>query len=78
MKRGTVLINTNDIIGKQLGKLNVVSYNGSYYDDTKGGERMRHSYVCECSCGRIKIIQRGQLTSEHVHSCGCGRGKRHE
>lgn len=79
MKRGTVLINTNDIIGKQLGKLEVVSYNGNYYDNTKGGERMRHAYICRCECGTVKSIQRGLITSEIVHSCGCGkRGKRNE
>lgn len=79
MKKGTVLINTNDIIGKHLGKLEVVSYSCNYYDNTKGGERMRHVYICRCECGTVKLIQRGQITSEHVHSCGCARrGKRHE
>ena len=35
MKRGTVLINTNDVIGKRLGKLEVISYNGNYYEFDK-------------------------------------------
>lgn len=76
VKRGKVLINVNDIIGKRLGKLEVISYAGNNYDMTLGGERMRHYYIVECECGTIKIVQRGQLTSEIVHSCGCGRRRK--
>lgn len=72
-KRGKVLINVNDIIGKRLGKLEVISYAGNNYDMTLGGERMRHYYRVECECGTTKLVQRGQLTSEIIHSCGCGR-----
>jgi len=36
VKRGKVLINVNDIIGKRLGKLEVISYAGN-----KGGRRGR-------------------------------------
>ena len=74
MKRGKVLINVSDIIGKRLGKLEVISYAGRIYESTKGGEKSRHFYRCECECGRIKIIRRGQLVNDIVHSCGCGRG----
>lgn len=72
-KRGKVLINVNDIIGKRLGKLEVISYEGNYYDMTLGGERMRHAYKVKCECGTIKMVQRGQLVSEIVHSCSYGR-----
>ena len=72
-QKGKVLINVNDIIGKRLGKLEVISYAGHHYDITLGGDRMRHYYRVHCECGTIKIVQRGQLTSEIVHSCGCGR-----
>ena len=75
VKRGKVLINVNDIIGKRLGKLEVISYAGHYYDMTRGGERMRHYYRVKCECGTIKIVQRGPLVSEIVHSCGCGKKK---
>ena len=51
----------------------VISYVGHYYDATLGGDRMRHYYRVHCDCGTSKIVQRGQLTSEIVHSCGCGR-----
>ena len=70
-KKGKVLINVNDIIGKRLGKLEVISYVGHNYDKTLGGDRMRHYYRVHCDCGTEKIVQRGQLTSEIVHSCGC-------
>lgn len=73
VKRGKVLINVNDIIGKRLGKLEVISYAGHHYDMTLGGERMRHYYRVECECGTIKIVQRGPLKNEIIHSCGCGR-----
>ena len=77
MKKGKVLINVNDIIGKRLGKLKVISYIENRYDMTLGGERMRHYYMVECDCGTIKPMQRGQLVSEVAHSCGCARrGKR--
>lgn len=72
-QKGKILINVDDIIGKRLGKLKVISYAGCRYDNTIGGERMRHYYNVHCDCGTEKIVQRGQLVSEIVHSCGCGR-----
>lgn len=76
--KGKVQINVNDIIGKRLGKLEVMSYAGHNYEKTLGGDKMRHYYRVHCDCGTDKIMRRGQLVSEHVHSCGCERGrKRH-
>lgn len=81
-QKGKILINVNDVIGKHLGKLVVISYAGHHYTSccsmTNETQRMRHFYVVHCECGTTKIVQRGQLTSEIVHSCGCGkkRGKR--
>lgn len=72
-KRGEVLINTQDIVGKRLGKLKVKEYVGNYVDDTAGGERLRHLYLVHCDCGVVKCVQRGPLVSEIVHSRGCGR-----
>lgn len=73
MKKGMVLINVNDIIGKRLGKLEVVGYAYNQYDKTKGGKRMRHFYECKCDCGVVKFVQRGPLLNAHVRSCGCER-----
>ena len=78
MKRGKILINVNDIIGKRLGKLRVISYYGCAYSTTRGGDRLRHYYRCECECGNICFVQRAQILNEIIHSCGCGRkGKSH-
>ena len=76
-KKGQILINVNDIIGKRLGKLKVISYAGYRYDITQGGERLRHCYVVECECGTIKKMRRNTLVYEIVKSCGCGRKKYH-
>lgn len=76
-KRGNISINVNDIIGKRLGKLKVISYAGHHYDNTNGGERMRHFYVVHCDCGVTKTIRRCSLVNENVHSCGCGRREKH-
>ncbi len=70
---GKIRINVDDIIGKRLGKLEVISYAGCRYERTKGGMKLRHFYSCYCECGIIKLVRRGQLTSEIVHSCGCKR-----
>lgn len=75
-KHGKVLINVNDIIGKRLGKLKVISYVGHKYDKTLGGDKMRHYYRVECECGTTKLVRRGQLTSGIVHSCGCVRRRK--
>ena len=73
MKKGQILINVDDIIGKRLGKLTVVEYAMHSYSNTKGGLRMRHIYRCECDCGQMHLVQRGPLVNEIIHSCGCER-----
>lgn len=75
MKKGKIRIDVNDIIGKCLGKLEVISYAGCKYDFTRGGVRMRHYYVCDCKCGRQKIVRRSSLLNNKVYSCGCSRRK---
>lgn len=76
MPKGKVLINVNDIIGKRLGKLKVVGYIGYSYSITKGGDKMRHFYMCECDCGKTHIAQRNQIKNEIIHSCGCSKRKK--
>lgn len=77
MKKGKVLINVNDIIGKRLGKLEVICYAGHSYSNTVGGDRMRHYYLCQCECGQMTIVQRGPLKNDKYCSCGCVRRKRY-
>ena len=75
-QRGKITINVNDIIGKRLGELKIVCYAGHKYDITSGGLRMRHYYVCRCSCGQMKIVRRSSLKSDKVYSCKHFLGKR--
>lgn len=74
--KSKVRINTEDLIGKRLGELKVIGYAGRCYEDTAGGPRLRHRYLIRCECGTVKMVRRGQLTSERVHSCGCLRRKK--
>lgn len=77
MKKGKILINVEDIIGKRSDKLQVVQYAGWLYSKTKGGSKLRHYYICECECGNSHLVQRGPLKNEKIHSCGCiRRGRR--
>lgn len=71
MKKGKILINVYDVIGKRLGKLEVIGYAGSRYEETAGGERKRHYYIVRCECGTVKVVQRGPILNDRVHSCGC-------
>ena len=74
--KGKISIDVNDIIGKRLGKLEVVSYEGFIRERTRGsGTRVRHFYLCECDCGCTKVIRRGPLKNNRTFSCGCLRGK---
>ncbi len=72
-KRGKATINVNDIIGERLGKLEVISYAGHTYSITKGGNRMRHYYLCMCDCGTMHFVERGPLKNKIIYSCGCSR-----
>lgn len=74
--KGIMRINTNDLVGKRIGLLKVKEYVGFTYEDTKGGSRVRHYYICECACGKKKKIRRSHLLNEDVHSCGCYRKRR--
>lgn len=76
-QKGKILINVNDIIGKRLGKLEVIAYFGYTYSHTAGGDRLRHYYFVRCECGRVVVAQRGPLMNDHVHSCGCSRRNKH-
>lgn len=71
--KGKILIDVDDIIGKRLGKLEVIRHYRHIHEVTNGGTRVRHYYECKCDCGTIKIVQRGQLLNEIIHSCGCSK-----
>lgn len=61
-------VNLNDIIGKKIGRLSVLSFETRKESDDK---RKRIFYKCQCDCGNIKIISRDNLLHNTTKSCGC-------
>lgn len=76
--RGRIKIDVNDIVGKRLGKLEVIGYAGLRYYSTnnKCKYRATHYYTARCECGEEKVVRRAQILNEIVHSCGCLRKKK--
>lgn len=71
---GITYIDTNDLIGKQFGELEVISYLGSTHDryNSEQPTRKRHWYLCYCkACGNCKPVERSPLRQNICHSCGC-------
>ena len=54
-----------DITGEKYNKLKVISF----YDITNNGSR----WLCECDCGKQKVIAASQLKRGTTKSCGCLR-----
>lgn len=73
--KGEIVINTNDIINRRSGRLKVICYAGRRYDVSKGVEKVRHFYLCQCECGRFCIVRRGQILNHKTRSCGCLKRK---
>lgn len=66
IRKGIVLIDVFDIIGKEVQGYTIQSYLGKTYSHTKGGDRARHWYKCRCNkCGNIvpRKYRRDQITS---------------
>lgn len=57
-----------DILGRQFNSLFVLSY--------EGVRKGKHSYKCQCECGRIWSVLRQSIRSGTTKSCGCKRRKR--
>ena len=53
-----------DMVGRKFGRLTILELVGK----NKYGMKM---YKCECSCGNIKVIPVGRLTTGKTKSCGC-------
>lgn len=62
-----------DLTGKHFGELEVLRSARS--DECTSAQRgSRDSkWLCECSCGRVLVVLRGNLTTGHTRSCGCTR-----
>lgn len=57
----------SEMIGRQFGRLTVVSRVGS----VKGKTNSRKLWDCVCTCGNHKIVNTRALTNGHTQSCGC-------
>lgn len=61
--------NTNNLIGKKFGRLEVV--NKTYRTNSKN--RNIIYWECKCDCGNTTYITTGNLINTGVKSCGCYR-----
>ena len=61
--------NTKDLTGKVFGRLTVISQAAS---DKCGHAR----WLCQCECGKEKIISSSSLIEGSTQSCGCLRNER--
>ena len=71
--KGNIVIDVHDVVGRTFGELKVTGYNGRWYDKTLAGDKMRHSYLCQCSCGNEVTVRRQCLLNGMTKSCGCLR-----
>lgn len=53
-----------DLTGQKFGRLKVIERSNS-------NKRGRALWLCECECGKIKVISGTNLISNHTQSCGC-------
>lgn len=53
-----------DLIGKKFGRLIVLAQAGVDW-------RRQQRWMCQCSCGTVKIVSGNGLISGHTRSCGC-------
>ncbi len=57
----------NDLTGDKIGRWTVVRL--------LGNRGVQTEWECQCSCGTVKPVMYGTLTSGHSESCGCLRGE---
>lgn len=65
----------NALVGTQVGSWTVLSYLNKEYDMTQGGMRVRHWYLCKCTCGIVRPVRRDSLIQHNSCSCGHNRHK---
>ena len=53
----------NEIIGQKFSKLTVL--------ECLRNEKNRIAYKCQCECGGIRIVVRGNLLEQKTRNCGC-------
>lgn len=53
------MLEFEDLKGKQFSRLRVLYYEGL------------RKWVCQCSCGKMRVVSAGHLKSGNTKSCGC-------
>ena len=66
----TAMFNLNDIVGKIVNGIEVLSYS---HTKTYNGKTKNpiHMYDCKCHCGKQREFVRGTLIKGKIKSCGC-------
>lgn len=62
-----------DLTGRKYGKLTVIERGRNVYYG-KDAEEFP-AWVCECECGRIKLVPGHALRAGQVKSCGCAKSE---
>lgn len=80
------ILKKNDIVGKRFGKLVVKEYVETnktiHVDKVEKKKKLNERtviysydpgkwYICQCDCGNITYVKRGQLIGGFTKSCGC-------
>lgn len=65
---GGIFLKERNIIGQKFGRLTVVSFHHA--------NGYAKYYLCQCDCGKTKIIYKGSIMSGRTYSCGCFRDER--
>ena len=55
-----------DLTGQKFGKLTVIESAGKL-------DGRRYHWLCQCECGKEKVVLGSSLTSGNTKSCGCGK-----
>lgn len=58
-----------NLVGQRFGKLTVMHMDGA---ENHGVNTL---YICNCDCGKLKIVRAANLLSGATQSCGCLRGR---
>lgn len=57
-----------DFTGQKIKNFKVIEFAGNQKDKNGNSQRL---WKCECVCGNIVILTRGDLTRKAIKSCGC-------
>jgi hypothetical protein len=61
-----------DLVGQKFGRLTVVQQGPDYVHRAKRYSR----WLCDCSCGEVRLVRTKSLSLGESTSCGCARTER--